>query len=47
MNSEYFRIMEMERTAFIKLCNVDVTDYLKKALLGFHAFIGNDYVLSF
>ena len=39
--------MERERAAFIKLCNVDMTDYLKQALLGFHAFIGNDYDLSF
>ena len=39
--------MEMERAAVIKLCNVDMTDDLKQALLGFHAFTGDYYVSSF
>ena len=47
MKSKYFWVMEIERTAVIKLCNVNMTDDLKQALLGFHVFTDNDYVLSF
>lgn len=47
MKNEYFPIMEMERAAVIKLSNVDMTDDLKQALLGFHAFTGDYYVSSF
>ena len=35
----------MERIA--KSLNVNLTDYLKRALLGFHAFTGNDYISLF
>ena len=31
----------------IKLCNVNIRYYLKRALLGFHTFTRNDYVLMF
>ena len=47
MKNEYFSIIEMDRAAVIKLCNVDVTGDLKQALLGFHVFTSNDYVSSF
>ena len=35
----------MEKTAVIKLSNVNMTDDLKQVLLGFHAFTGNDVPL--